>query len=181
MKSIGGKDIAELVGVVAIVASLIFVGLQIKQSYEIAIAGQYQARFDSFVAINSSKIESDVALRVTGKRVLADAKRVESLPENLLHWLENTPVEEVGYHYLSTIITLKQLDNVHYQYRSGFLDKESWQPLRASLVNELLDVEVRETPNFMRIVYEFRGFVLHPAFQAEVESILQEANTDAQK
>ena len=34
------KDIAELIGLVAIVASLIFVGLQLKQSQEIALATQ---------------------------------------------------------------------------------------------------------------------------------------------
>jgi hypothetical protein len=41
------KDIAELIGIAAIVASLLFVGLQMKQSQEIAIAAQYHDRADN--------------------------------------------------------------------------------------------------------------------------------------
>ena len=38
MKSIGWKDGVELVGIVAIVASLIFVGLEMRQTHEIALS-----------------------------------------------------------------------------------------------------------------------------------------------
>ena len=55
MKSIGGKDIAEFVGITAIVASLIFVGLQLKQSQEIAIA-------ETFLSILSSEIEATTGI-----------------------------------------------------------------------------------------------------------------------
>jgi len=41
LKPTNWKDIAELIGITAIVASLIFVGLQLKQSQEIAMAAQY--------------------------------------------------------------------------------------------------------------------------------------------
>ena len=44
MKSFRLKDSVELVGISAIVASLIFVGMELRQSQEIAIASQYQAR-----------------------------------------------------------------------------------------------------------------------------------------
>ena len=55
MKSIGGKDIAEFVGITAIVGSLIFVGLQLKQSQEIAIA-------ETFLSILSSEIEATTGI-----------------------------------------------------------------------------------------------------------------------
>jgi hypothetical protein len=38
------NDWLQIVGMVAIVASLVFVGMQLKQSQDIAIAAQYQAR-----------------------------------------------------------------------------------------------------------------------------------------
>ena len=57
MKSIGGKDIAECVGFTAIVASLIFVGLQLKQSQEIAIA-------ETFLSILSSEIEATTGIKL---------------------------------------------------------------------------------------------------------------------
>ena len=42
MKSMNWKDVVEFVGIAAIVASLLFVGLQLKQSQEIAVAAQYK-------------------------------------------------------------------------------------------------------------------------------------------
>jgi hypothetical protein len=62
------KDVTELIGVLAIVLSLIFVGYQIKQSHEIALAAQYQARADTWVGVLSAYVQSDVALRAYGSR-----------------------------------------------------------------------------------------------------------------
>jgi hypothetical protein len=62
------KDGAELIGIGAIVLSLIFVGFQIKQSHEIAMAAQYQARLDTWVGVLAAYTQSDVALRVVEER-----------------------------------------------------------------------------------------------------------------
>ena len=51
MKSLHWKDVAELVGVAAIVASLIFVGLQLKQDRKLGIAEITSARTESAVAL----------------------------------------------------------------------------------------------------------------------------------
>ncbi len=50
MKTTNWKDIAELIGISAIVASLVFVGLQMKQSQEIAIAETYQQEIETAYA-----------------------------------------------------------------------------------------------------------------------------------
>ena len=56
MVSANWKGIAELFGVAAIVASLIFVGMQLKQTLEIAVSAAYQSRagfYDlSFIGVN---------------------------------------------------------------------------------------------------------------------------------
>ena len=44
------KDIAEIIGITAIVLSLVFVGLQMKQSQEIAIAETYQQEISATYA-----------------------------------------------------------------------------------------------------------------------------------
>ncbi|NIU94561.1 hypothetical protein GWN15_15620 [candidate division KSB1 bacterium] len=49
MTSDDWKEIAELIGTAAIVASLIFVGLELRQSHEIAIAAEYQERASSVI------------------------------------------------------------------------------------------------------------------------------------
>jgi hypothetical protein len=47
MKSTNWKDVAELIGITAIVASLLFVGLQMRQEQEIAIADTYASTTES--------------------------------------------------------------------------------------------------------------------------------------
>jgi hypothetical protein len=179
------KDIAEFTGMVAIVLSLIFVGLQVKQSYEIAIAGQYQARHDSILTIQSMSFESDIGLRMWGEEIrmwgeeIGDgARKDESISEEDLQWIESTPAEEVGYHYLQANVVMKQFDNLHFQYRSGFLDEQSWQPYRLGLTR-FLTVD-HAHPNFARLIYVYQGDTeFHPAFRAEIATILQEAQMNA--
>ena len=62
------KDIAELVGLVAIVASLVFVGLQLKQGQEIALATQYQARAEASQALYLSHLEADYVAPIPALR-----------------------------------------------------------------------------------------------------------------
>ena len=54
MKSISWKVAAEFVGIAAIVASLIFVGLQLKQSQEIAIAETYMSILSSEIEVRNA-------------------------------------------------------------------------------------------------------------------------------
>ena len=54
MNSMNWKGIAEMFGITAIVASLIFVGLQMRQSQEIAIAETFLSILSSEIAINNS-------------------------------------------------------------------------------------------------------------------------------
>ena len=61
------NDWLQLVGMVAIVASLLFVGLQLKLSQDIAIAAQYQARADAVSGNVGDLLQSAPAMRVIGK------------------------------------------------------------------------------------------------------------------
>jgi hypothetical protein len=131
------KDVAEIIGVLAIVLSLIFVGYQIKQSHEIALAAQYQARVDTWVGVLSAYVQSDVALRVHGSRA-----RNLPLPDGVdqvrwKKWHDDTPVEEIGFHYLSAVIDLRTADNNYFQYQSGYLNQRAWLAFRAPLVQAL--------------------------------------------
>jgi len=73
MPSTNWKDIAELIGIGAIVASLIFVGLQMQQSQEIAIGAQYQDRASVAIENYMSQIQSDQALRHRGQWLMDTA------------------------------------------------------------------------------------------------------------
>ncbi len=52
------KDAAELVGLATIVASLIFVSLQLKQGQDIALASQYQARAETTQELTLAHLEA---------------------------------------------------------------------------------------------------------------------------
>jgi len=88
MKKTDWKDIAELVGITAIVVSLVFVALQLRQSQEIAIAELRQARQAANVELNSLiASHSDVWFRGSSGEELDDGDRTiyRRLIE-ALHW-----------------------------------------------------------------------------------------------
>ena len=53
------NDWMQVFGIFALVASLIFVGLQMKQTHEIALAGQYQSRAQTTIDYFLVRMESD--------------------------------------------------------------------------------------------------------------------------
>jgi len=165
------KEIAELIGIAAIVGSLIFVGMQMRQTHQIALANQYQARFESVREINATRIESDVALRVMGETVSQVASEDGSIPQSFRDLIDDMPIEEVGFRYLDAHTMLKQFDNLYFQYKSDFLDEQSWQSLRSSLIAILVD----DGPysEFARVVFTHGAAGLNPEFRAEVERIME--------
>ena len=75
------KNLVEVIGISAIVASLIFVGLELRQSYQIAITAEYQERAGAVIDIYNTKIQSETALSVVGQP-LYEAVRSTDFPED---------------------------------------------------------------------------------------------------
>ena len=122
------RSLAEWVGVIAIVASLIFVGLQIQQSQEIALATQYQNRASAVQDLVLAQIEAGHVQPNFRDRV---SETISAEDINLFHWL-----------WLSQ-------DNHFFQYNAGFLDEESWQSQRRA-ISEIYSVCE------LRFVWEWR-------------------------
>jgi hypothetical protein len=57
LKSTDWKDIAELVGIAAIVLSLVFVGLQLKQDRVVALGQTYQSSLQSAIELHAAMAE----------------------------------------------------------------------------------------------------------------------------
>ena len=77
MNNANWKDVAELVGIAAIVASLIFVGFQLKQDRAIALAESQGALEESYNAINSFISEhADIWLKGQRNEDLSDEEEV---------------------------------------------------------------------------------------------------------
>ena len=105
------QDWMQIVGLFSLVGSLIFVGLQLKQSHEIALANQYQARAATTQDMFNSMQESGVNMGRLGKPID-----------------EMSPLEAAAKHNRTEWAWI-QYDNHFYQYNAGFLDDESWQGL----------------------------------------------------
>ena len=136
------KSVVEFIGVVAIVASLIFVGLQIKQGHEIALAAQYQARAEAYLDFSLAGIEAD--WMIPPLRNLAD--------------------DEMSARDVSAVMwQWTYFDNNNFQYQSGFLTDEAWLALVRS------HQEIYKTCAF-RFVYEWRKLSLRPSLIALVDT-----------
>ncbi len=115
------NDWMQVVGIFAVVVSLIFVGYQLKQSQDIAIAGQNQERQSVAIDYYASLIQVDEVVDRYG------AQHREHLDTNF--GAENRRSDRmIGLSYIRSRMCLLIYDNNHFQYQSGFMTFESWQP-----------------------------------------------------
>ena len=147
MKNTDWKAIAELIGIAAIVASLLFVGMQMKQS---------QARtamaIDTLISTTENpNFISAVAKGRSGRRA------------------ELTLEEQVTMSQYATAV-LMAYDDQYFQYLNGFVTEERWQASKAALKNFL-----REEANMpVRLVFERLPGRFSVSFQKVVNELTTE-------
>ena len=137
MKSTNWKDIAELVGIAAIVASLIFVGLQMRQSHEIALVTLYQMRADAAREVMVASMQSDGLVRAFERMETGESP---------------TPAD-VYFLETSLQVLFNHFENSHFLYQRGFLTEEHWLSDIANLVSALMDPDARATWDATKHVY----------------------------
>jgi hypothetical protein len=102
----------QIAGMFGVIASLVFVGLQLKQTQQIAVSDTYQARSDATV-------ESVVAAMGSPEFLSASAKIYAGKPDEL------SMQEAVAWEFfLGANMTM--FENNHQQYEMGFLSDEHW-------------------------------------------------------
>ena len=159
MKNSDWKDVAELFGIIVIVASLVFVGLQMKQSQEIAIAGQYAERASESTENWRFVAEHPVLLSNYG-RVHREHLKGTS------YYDDEYTDQQVGVLYAHARNVIASWDNNHYQYISGFMTEEAWSMYanrirRACDSNMTMQAVVRNHSELLR--HSFVRFCLHGA------------------
>jgi hypothetical protein len=170
MKRFNWRDLTEIVGFVSIVGGLVFVGLQLRQSQEIAIASQYQERASTAVEYYSSQMQNERAL-VSKADEIAVAVRSGTASPALQAFAENRSPESIGMWFYQRRVFFVMLDNFHFQYRSGFMAEESWDAFLRQLRAELAD-------DATAAYYRDYGTNSRESFEELCEQILKEIESE---
>ena len=172
MKYSNWKETAELVGIATIVASLIFVGIELRQTQMIAVASQYQSRigfnlqfYDSFDEGDFPRVGNRLKQQVIDSSLPADLKKeIRDMESNLLG-REAVFIRKILYMF----------DNNHYQHQAGFVDDESWKAMRSRLMATLrLGSPVAQA--LMRFEIVGRSLQWRESLSAEFERMLLEVD-----
>jgi len=123
------NDWLQVVGLFAVVGSLIFVGLQMRQTQEIALSQAYQSRAETSINTMLAHLENDAAL--SGMTKMYEG-----------HSDELTPNESTALFVLAAARMI-HLENVHYQYQQGFVSQEHWDTQLAEMRGALSDPSFR--------------------------------------
>ncbi len=119
--------LGEFIGAIAVVATLAYLAIQIRQNTHtmeegkrLALAQTYQMRADALQQMLVQASESKYIGPIITKLTLA------GYPENVTS-LEDLPPEERGRFRLWQIAQQTHWDNMYYQYQQGFLDDEYYR------------------------------------------------------
>ena len=130
------KDIVEIIGIFAIVVSLIFVGIQLRLERKVAMADQYFNRAESVKEDYRTRLLSSEYFRaveehwaITGQTYYSDSD-----------WPEMQQVRD-GVRRISSVDALMLVDklqivgydNLYFQYKQGLIDELTWNGLRRGL------------------------------------------------
>ncbi len=155
MKTTNWKDVADTVGIAAILVSLIIIVIELRQTQSALIASTYQARALDAVRVEGAKADSEVLGPLLARVDLDDPESLATLNE-----LERFRLRS---YFLSRLI---DLDNEYYQYQKGFLDDEYFE----SMFRDQLKLDARA----------WRSIGLmerRPSFKQLVDELLAEPNS----
>ena len=117
------NDWLQVIGLFGVIASLVFVGLQMMQDREIALSAIYQERA-------ASATEFYVAIATDEVSRLAMAKVTSGKGDELT-------VQEAAAYQMIALAGQQLTDNSHYQYEQGFASEDHWLQIRAMLKDRM--------------------------------------------
>jgi hypothetical protein len=151
------QDWLQIIGLFGVIASLVFVGLQMMQDREIALSVIYQERTNSSVEYYMS-LATDEVVRSAFLKVKAG--KIDELSE-----------EERLAHLFATSAGLRLRDNSHYQWEQGFAPDAHWAQIRAEIERNMRNPYDRE------VILSRRQ--LRPTFLMELEDIARSLDVES--
>ena len=138
----------QLLGMLGVLGGLIFVGLEMRQNYEIALGAQHQGRTELRAALLMSPLEGNI-----------DAVKVE-----FLDWDEQSD-EQRQISIQIQRFRWALLENLFFQYNLGLISEDVWRQTGANIKRWYGRCELREAMNLS---------LSNPAFQDYVNSFPDE-------
>jgi hypothetical protein len=137
---ISSRQIVEGIGAAAIIASLVFVGMQLKLDRNVALAAQYAARSESLRQDLRTQMESDGFI-ASSIRAWESGERPSYWSEGLEEYSQskNFTNADITYLLISARIRVLHMDNLYYQYKKDMLDEAFWIKQVASMKNDMRD------------------------------------------
>lgn len=166
------KDIVEIVGIFALVASLVFVGMQLMLDRKVALAEQYSSRAESAKADRRSFLESqDFMQYLEESWALGDKPAYWDEDWEIARRVDEgtLSVRSVYAVILADELSILGFDSVYFQYRQGLLDEEQWNGLRFRLKRAMAGDELT------RAIYErYARNTIRPV----IEELLREIESE---
>ena len=149
------RIIVELTSVVAIILSLMFLALEVKQSNQLA------------------KAEIRQALNVTDMEVYKVQMEEDIIAKALYKINKNLPIDDYEEYQLNEFqkFNFRDFDSSFYQYRIGLFDKNVWFAYRR-IIKSLL------TENYIMLMWRNSNQSFSIEFQDEVNNIIKEIKDD---
>ena len=125
----------NLVSVLSVVGSLIFVGLELRQSQQIALASQVQARTDQALMRNLTFLEGEWEL----------GHKISTTPYENLSGAEQWARDQIfGWQRIMQ-------QNNYFMYRTGLLDIEQWLVISERIKRQWSNCSIRHTYDFTQL------------------------------
>jgi len=146
------NDWMQVIGIFAVVASLIFVGLQMRQEQEIAKATLYQMRSDS--------------ARELGMVVLENPELREVLFRTMTNGAQGLSPNDMMLIDFNCQTIFGHFENSHHLFQLGFLSAEQWTTDRKQIAQLLSELCKLSWTDRQRLTFR-------QSFVEEVDAILQ--------
>lgn len=154
------NDWAQVVGIFALVASLVFVGLQLKQSQDIALAQASQTSAGTIVEMMVSVVENPL--------FISSAAKIQSGAGDTLTVEESIAMRR----YAGALLFIYQ--DQYLQYTKGFVTEKRWQASRVNIESFLSGGDFALLP--IREVYELEPARYSSSFHAVMDAAIKAAD-----
>jgi len=145
------EALAQILGMIGVIASLVFVGIQIKQSRDIALADIYQQRTSMQLDIVLAQYSPEQVAVVIGKGMG-----------------DRTTITKEDYYVIVQMLNAGFIyyENIHFQYQLGMITEEEWFATK-----KLMSDDLAEAPCASWYWERSRGLV-RESFALEVDNLL---------